>query len=207
MKVLIAEDEQILRTVLTGTLKKWGYDPVAVSDGDAAWKALRQSSDAPQLAILDWMMPGMDGVEVCRRARALKEKHPLYIILLTAKDGKEDIIAGLKAGADDYVPKPFDMGELRARVDVGRRMVELQEKLSARVKELGEALEHIKTLQGFLPVCSHCKKVRDDKGYWSQVESYIMRHSKVLFTHTICPTCMTKHYPEVQDSGIVLSGG
>jgi diguanylate cyclase (GGDEF)-like protein len=125
--VLIAEDDAMFRRILTNWLEKWNYQVTAVEDGVKAWSIL-QSSDAPQMVILDWMMPGMDGIEVCRKIRG--EQGPYrYLLLLTAKDGKQDVVAGLDAGADDYLTKPFEVEELRARVRAGRRILELQEAL------------------------------------------------------------------------------
>ncbi len=124
MRVLIAEDERITRRVLESTLTRWGYEVSAVCDGDEAWEAL-QKPDAPNLVVLDWMMPGPDGPTLCRWFRAEPRKQFTYIILLTAREGHEDVVAGLESGADDYVTKPFDRDELRARLDVGRRIVEL----------------------------------------------------------------------------------
>ena len=126
--VLIAEDDPIFHRVLQSQLQKWGYKVVAVKDGLDAWSALQQE-DAPQMAILDWMMPGLDGVELCRRIRILKPGPYRYLLLLTAKDDKEDVVAGLEAGADDYLTKPFHMDELHARVRAGKRILELQEAL------------------------------------------------------------------------------
>ena len=137
MKILIADDDVTSRRVLTGVLKKYGHEVVTTVDGAEAWEVM-QRPDAPRLAILDWMMPGLAGVEVCRRARTLPSDQPPYIIILTSRDEKADIVAGLEAGADDYVAKPFDADELRARVDVGRRLIELQE----RLMEAREALAH-----------------------------------------------------------------
>jgi len=128
MRILIAEDDCTSRIALTGVLEKNGYEVAVTVNGTEAWEVLRQP-DAPRLAILDWMMPKMDGLEVVQRARTLQSDRPPYIILLTAKDEKSDIIIGLEAGANDYLAKPFDAGELRARVEVGRRMVELQDAL------------------------------------------------------------------------------
>ncbi len=191
MKALIAEDEAVSRHLLEVTLRKWGYDVVVASDGAEAWRLL-QGDDAPELAILDWMMPGMDGPEVCRMVRELPQTLPTYIILLTARQSKDDIVQGLEAGADDYIAKPFDREELRARVQGGVRVVELQRSLAARVRELEEALTRVKQLQGLLPMCSYCKKIRDDQNYWQQVESYISEHSEAQFSHSICPNCYEK---------------
>ncbi len=190
MKILIAEDDPISSRVLGVTLQKWGYELAVTSDGDAALAAL-QAEDAPPLAILDWMMPGMDGVEVCRRVRQTARPVPTYIILLTAKSGKEDIVAGIEAGANDYLTKPFDRNELRVRVRVGVQMIELQMSLAARVRELEEALAEVNQLHGILPICSYCKMIRDDQNYWQKVEHYITEHSEAQFSHSICPDCYT----------------
>jgi two-component system cell cycle response regulator len=128
MRVLIAEDDRVSRKLLERVLVKWGYEVAVTCDGAEAWEAL-QSEDAPLLVILDWMMPGLDGVEVCKRVRELEAPNPPYIILLTARYGKADIVAGLEAGANDYVGKPFDRDELRARLEVGHRFTELNRKL------------------------------------------------------------------------------
>jgi len=135
MKILIAEDGQTERFLLEMTLAKWGYEVVATCDGKEAWQALSRE-DAPQLAILDWMMPGMDGTETCRKFRETCSSRPAYIIILTARTDKEDIIEGLQAGADDYLTKPFNPEELHARVQVGLRTLELQGSLADRAKEL-----------------------------------------------------------------------
>jgi len=141
MKILIAEDDLTSRTVLTEMLIKHGYEVTATVNGAEAWLAMQQP-DAPLIAILDWMMPEIDGLEVCRRVRALKSDQPPHIIILTARGEKADIIAGLVAGADDYLAKPFDPGELRARLDVGRRLIEMQAKLLDARNELAKQAMH-----------------------------------------------------------------
>jgi diguanylate cyclase (GGDEF)-like protein len=128
MKVLIAEDDSISRRMLEAFLVKWGYEVLVATEGEEAWEIL-QGNDAPRLAVLDWMMPGRDGVDICRSVRQRKGRPYIYILLLTARGQKEDIVEGLEAGADDYVTKPFDPYELRARLRAGRRIVELQEQL------------------------------------------------------------------------------
>ena len=188
MRILIAEDDLVSRKMLEATLVRWGYEVVITSDGEAAWKCLREP-DAPKMAILDWMMPGLDGVDVCSNLRTLTTSEPTYVILLTAKGNKADIVSGLQAGADDYIVKPFDRDELRARVQAGVRIVTLQASLAARVRELEETVARVKTLQGLLPICSYCKRVRNDGDYWQQVESYISDHSDARFSHGICPDC------------------
>jgi DNA-binding response OmpR family regulator len=191
MKVLVAEDQAVSRHILVGNLRKWGYDVTAVEDGTRAWEAL-QADEAPQLAILDWLMPGMDGIDICRQIRQSPRTRPIYLILLTARRGQEDKVTGLQSGADDYVTKPFNREELRARVQVGIRVLELQGALAQRVRQLEEALSRVKTLQGLLPICSYCKKIRNDRNYWQQVEGYISDHTEAQFSHGICPECYTR---------------
>ena len=133
MKILIAEDNSTSRRILESILIKWNYEVISARDGIEAWEKL-QGSDPPRLMILDWMMPGKNGVELCRELRERNDVGPMYIILLTARDDKNDIVEGLSAGADDYIAKPFNKDELQARIDVGRRMVELQDALIEREK-------------------------------------------------------------------------
>lgn len=190
MKILVAEDDPVSRCFLEVTLAKWGYEVVAVCDGTQAWETFQREN--PAIAILDWMMPGIDGAEVCRRARALDTTVPAYLIMLTAKSDKQDVVDGLDAGADDYITKPFNRHELHARIKVGLRIGELQKAVADRVAELERALSRVKQLQGLLPICSYCKKVRDDQNYWQQVDSYISKHSEVAFSHGICPDCFDR---------------
>ena len=126
--ILIAEDDPIFRKLLQSRLQSWGYRVIAVKDGDEAWERLQQA-DTPDLLILDWMMPGIDGIELCRRIRQRNQDLYQYILLVTGKDGKQDVIKGLEAGADDYLTKPFDLGELKARVWTGKRILSLQREL------------------------------------------------------------------------------
>ena len=128
LRILVAEDNPIFQTVLRSMLTKWGYDAVVVHNGNDAWQWM-QAPDAPRLAILDWMMPGMDGVEVCRRVRAELREPYVYILLLTARTEAQDLVEGMDAGADDYLTKPFNAHELRVRLRAGRRIIELQEQL------------------------------------------------------------------------------
>jgi DNA-binding response OmpR family regulator len=191
MQVLIAEDDRVTGEMLVRTLRRWEHDATLVPDGQRAWDYLRAAT-APTLAILDWMMPEMDGPEVCRRVRAELPDANMYLLLVTAREGRGDVVAGLDAGADDYVIKPFDPEELRARVAVGIRVLGLQQKLGERVTELQAALANVKQLSGLLPICSYCKRIRGDDQYWQQVEGYIAAHSDAQFSHGICPTCFAK---------------
>lgn len=191
MRVLIAEDDFTSRRMLEMMLRKWGYSVLVTSDGTEAWSRL-QEPDAPKLVVLDWMMPGMDGMELCHRLRGHEASKLSYIILLTAKTQKEDVAAGLNAGANDYITKPFNNLELRARIAVGRRVVELQQTLAERIEELGNARDQVRTLQGLIPVCMYCHKIRTDKNDWSRMEEYMGRHSDAQFSHGLCPDCLSK---------------
>lgn len=191
MRILIAEDDPISRTVLERTLRGWGHEVVVACNGLAAWQALERD-DAPKLAVLDWMMPELSGPEVCRRVRALARAEATYLILLTARDQTEDLVEGLASGANDYVAKPFDRQELRSRLGVGERMVVLQHELARRIRELEQAHSQVQQLQGLLPICCYCKKIRDDGNYWQGVESYIASKADVQFSHGICPECYQK---------------
>lgn len=135
MKILVADDDLTSRRMLSAMLAKWGFEVICCGDGNEAWLAL-QADDSPRLLILDWMMPGMDGVEICRRLRETDADAPSYIILLTFKRYKEDVVSGLEAGANDYIIKPFDFEELLARIKVGKRVIELQSALADRVEKL-----------------------------------------------------------------------
>lgn len=205
MKIVIAEDDPITQHLLQALVQKWGHEALLVSDGRAALEILQREGDPP-LAVLDWMMPGMTGIEVCRKIRETMTTNQPYILLLTAsRVGKEDVIAGLEAGADDFLTKPFEPPELHARLATGMRILRLQAELRARITELEDALTQVKTLKGLLPVCAWCRKLRDDAGYWQELEVYIMRRTDAQFSHGICPNCLKKYYPDFAPS--ILSQG
>jgi len=199
MRILVAEDDPVTRRILEATLSRLGWDVIPAPDGDAAWRILEklEGKNAPELAVLDWEMPGMVGIEICRQLRATPGFELMYIILLTSRGDKEDLAAGLAAGANDYITKPFDPIELEARVRVGERMVKLQTTLAARVVELENALSHVQRLQGLLPICSYCKRVRNETNYWQQVEAYLTSNSDLRLTHSVCPTCFERVMREI----------
>ena len=188
LRVLVADDERVSRTVVGAMLKKAGYEVSFASDGDQAWQHL-SGPNPPPIALLDWEMPGLAGPDVVRRLRAQEAQAPVYIILLTSRDFSADIVAGLRAGANDYVTKPANEDELVARVNVGARVVELQIALAERVRSLEEALANVKALQTLLPMCAYCKSIRNDQNYWEKVETYFHEHSGVSFSHSYCPIC------------------
>lgn len=179
MKILVADDDIVFRDVLVERLERWGYE-VSVSDNGATTWNLLQSGEF-RFLLSDWMMPGIDGISLCQKIRSTRINEYIYIIMLSAKNEKEDTIEGLDAGADDYITKPFEWNELRSRIRSGQRILSL--------------MEEVNTLNSMLPICASCKQVRDDKGYWQQIETYITQHSNTEFTHSICPDCMVKLYP------------
>jgi sigma-B regulation protein RsbU (phosphoserine phosphatase) len=151
VKILIAEDEFTTRMLLQVSLENWGYRVESVADGGEAWSILKQKT-APQIAILDWEMPELDGIDVCRKVKEMGLDNPPYIILLTARDHKKDIVQGFDAGADDYMTKPFNDNELRARVRVAERLVRTQTSLLESVRELKEVVNQLEMTQGELEV-------------------------------------------------------
>ena len=191
MKVLIAEDDVVSRRLMETHLARWGFTVVAARDGAEAWVQLRQHADI-EMAILDWMMPELDGIDIVQRIRAELQSRVIYILLCTARGGVEDLVTALEAGADDYVTKPFREQELRARLRVGVRTVTLERALRRRIAELDAALRHVRTLQGLLPICMHCKKIRNEKDHWERLESYLEEHADVEFSHGLCDECLAR---------------
>ena len=189
MRILTADDDAMLRHGLSVQLRRWGYDPIVCANGEEARGVLR-APDPPQLAILDRTMPGAGGIELCAEIRATPALQSTYVILLTAHDTRDDILHGLDGGADEYLTKPLDWEMLRARLKAGARIATLQRDLALRVAELQEALANVKQLSGLLPMCSYCKRIRDDSDYWQQLETYLSHHSEAEFSHGICPACL-----------------
>jgi sigma-B regulation protein RsbU (phosphoserine phosphatase) len=177
-------------------LTRAGYEVVSVV-GRAAWRGkLLQAPDAPSLVVLDWSMPGVDGPEICRRLRA---RGDAQLHVRGARDGtlaKQDVVEGLMAGADDFVSKPVDPEELKARMRSGERIVKLEQTLANQVRELKAAAEHVQELQGMIPICMHCKRIRNQTKVWEKVETYIEKRSGARFSHALCAECLEKYYPD-----------
>ena len=192
MKLLVAEDDAFYCGILQSVLRE-EYEVLIAQDGNRAWEML-QAAQAPRLALLDWQMPGLDGLQIGRKVRSHPAMGGFYLVIATVRQSLDDVLAGFEAGANDYITKPFHAEELRARLRVGRRVVELQAALAARVAQLQDALARVKQLQGLLPICSYCKRIRDDHDYWQQVETYMSEHSQATFTHGICPECYEKFF-------------
>lgn len=176
MKILIAEDDTTSRVMLSAFLGKLGHDVTETEDGLAAWEAFQRSQ--PDIVVTDWMMPHKSGVELVRAIRAAQRPAYTYIFILTALSSKDSFLIGLEAGADDYLTKPVDADELAARLVVARRTLGLQ----ARMERL----------EGMLPICSYCKRIRGEDGEWSDLERYVAAHSDASFTHSVCSVCYTE---------------
>ena len=177
MKILTADDDASSRAILTMALKSFGHEVVETRDGEEAWAQYRLHSF--QLVISDWMMPELDGVGFCKRVRSEQRPKYTYIILLTSLEGKLKYLEGMQAGADDFINKPFDRDTLAARIRVADRILNLQ--------------AEVKQLEGLLPICAYCKKIKDDGNQWQHMETYISRRTEANFSHGICPDCYEKH--------------
>ena len=186
-RILVLDDEPQILRALRVVLREAGFEAIPAETAEEALD--RASVRPPDAAIVDLVLPDGDGVEVTRELRRWSE---MPIIVLSAVGDEEEKVRALEAGADDYVTKPFDTAELRARMQVGARLVNLQSALADRVRELEAALSQVKQLRGLLPICCYCKKIRDDRNYWHQVESYVGTHADVRFSHGICPECSEK---------------
>jgi phosphoserine phosphatase RsbU/P len=185
VKLLIAEDDTFFRRLLEQTLVPQ-YEVISAHDGVEAWTVLRQP-DAPQLAILDWIMPGLSGPQVCQNLRQSPAASSTYLIILTAKNSPADVAAGLRLGADDYVTKPFTPEVLRARVRTGERVVNLYNELHARDLLLQQVEAREKRLRLLMPFCPGCGQLRLDDAYWRHVEDYI--HHLPAAPIGTCPSC------------------
>jgi len=181
MKILVADDDDFSRTLLVRALEGLKHEVTAAPDGRAAWKALRRQY-FPVL-ITDWLMPHFSGPELCRLIRKVARDNYTYIILLTVLEGKENYLQGMGAGADDFLTKPFDEDQLAARLHVAERILGLR--------------QHVRRLEGLLPICAYCKKIRDEQQQWQEVERYVAARSETTFSHSICPECLKRQMPEV----------
>jgi len=183
MKILIVDDDPTSRILLSATLKKFGHQVSVASSAEEVLAAL-ENGPVP-LLISDMVMPGMNGLDLCKRIRAANRPQYTYIILLTSVTGKSGYLVGMKAGADDFLTKPFEEDMLAARLVAAERILNLQ--------------SQVKQLSGLLPICCVCKKVRDDKNYWQQVESFIVKRTDAKFSHGYCPDCFKKVVSEIEN--------
>ncbi len=187
MRILIADDDVLASAVLDAALRKLGHDVVLVADGEIAWRAF--NLDPTRIVVSDWMMPGINGLELCERIRA-KGGSYTYFILLSSLDAKGiNLEQALAAGVDDFLTKPVNPEELRMRLHVAERI-------------LNFAMQ-VQQLESFIPICSYCRKVRDDANYWDRIENYINARTGSRFSHGICPDCYTREFvPQLKKAGV-----
>ena len=190
--ILIVDDQPTNLKVLLSFLQEHDYRVYMADSGQRALDIVPKIQ--PDLVLLDVMMPGLNGFEICGKIKADKELAAIPVIFMTALDTVGDKMTGFAAGGVDYITKPFHQVEVLARINTHIT-------LRKREKELEAALEEIKTLTGILPICSYCKQIRNDDGYWQQVEEYISQHSDALFSHGICPACYNKAMKQLKEDG------
>jgi phosphoserine phosphatase RsbU/P len=200
-RVLAVDDDTSTRMMFHGIISGAGWEPVLAGSGAEAFDLL-MAPDAPRVALVDWLMPEMSGIDLCQRLRTEMPASRLYIIFVTVKSAFDDIAHGLDIGADDYMVKPIAPAELRSRVRVGFRTLELQDGLADRVRELEASRAQVRQLRDLLPICSYCRRIRDDDDYWQDLEEYLSRHTAVKFSHGFCPSCYKRHVlPELELKG------
>ncbi len=198
-KIVIADDDTVTRKLIENILTVDEYNVKTAGDGRQALQLIREN--LPDLALLDVMMPGLTGYEVCRQMKTEPSTADIPVIFLTSKMELEDITEGFEAGAVDYVSKPPRPLELLARVRTHVELKKTRDSLQEHVRRLKESIEEIKTLSGMLPICANCKNIRDDQGYWQNVESYIADRSDAVFSHGMCPDCIKELYPQYAKKG------
>ena len=193
--ILVVDDDPDIRLATARVLDKAGYSVAEAENGTEALGLIHETR--PDLVLLDVVLPDMDGYEVCRRIKTDQHLKGTYVLMVSGtRTASDDQSAGLEIGADGYINRPLPNREILARTQAMFRIVHAERERDRLIGELQEALAKIKTLSGLLPICSYCKKIRDEKGYWNQVEVYIQKHSDADFSHSICSECMEKYFPE-----------
>lgn len=216
--ILIIDDISANLETLSECLEAAGFEVMAAQDGASGLTIAQRAR--PDLILLDVLMPGLDGFETCRRLKAVDSTQDIPVIFMTALTETADKVTGFEVGGVDYVTKPFQVEEVLARVKTHLALRQLQQQLEAQnvqlrqeiaermraeaereqlIGQLQEALANIKTLRGLVPICAACKKIRDDRGFWNQLESYLLSHTDAEFSHGICPECVRRLYPDLAD--------
>jgi len=182
MKVLVAEDDRTSRALLHGALIKIGYEVVEAVNGASAWDALMITGC--RIVVSDWVMPDIDGLELCRRVRADPKRPYVYFILLSGQRlGDADYAKAMDEGVDDFLLKPLNVEALRMRLRVAERIIGLSER--------------VRTLEGILPMCAYCRRIRDEGGSYASLEEFVSKKTPAQFSHGVCPECARKHFPEL----------
>ncbi|MCP4695285.1 MAG: response regulator [Gammaproteobacteria bacterium] len=190
--ILIVDDDIANLKIMAAYLRESGYDSMMAENGkDALEKA---QSGSPDLILMDVLMPGMNGFEACQHMKSSKNIKDIPVLFMTALSDIENKLKGFDAGGVDYITKPIQEREMLARIDTHLTLQSLRKSLEEKNTQLQKTLDEVSTLRGILPICASCKKIRDDKGYWNQIEAYIENHSDALFSHGLCPGCEKKFY-------------
>ena len=197
-KILVIEDHPATRKLLTDILGK-EYHLLIASNGEEALGLVRENFAIIDLILLDIIMPGMNGYEVCQKVKEDKRTQDIPVIFLTVMEEEHDEAYGFAVGVTDYIIKPISRLRLLARVRNQLALRQKQREVEQKNRELQAALDQIKTLQGILPICSFCKQIRTDQGSWQRLEEFIQAHSGAEFSHCVCPTCMKEQYPDYCD--------
>jgi len=183
MNILVAEDYPVASKILSLTLQQVGHEVIVVPNGAAAWEAFEENP--VRLVVSDWMMPELDGLQLCRRIRERMDREYTYFILLTANHaGRDNLALAMEAGIDDFLQKPLDREAIWMRLRVAERIL----RFTRQILQLDE----------LLPICSYCKKIRDDDAYWQQFEAYIQEHTGAHFSHGVCPDCFEQQMRELE---------
>ena len=190
MKILIAEDDPVSVKILKFTLEHYGHEVVVATSGSEAWEKF--DAEPVRVIVSDWMMPGLDGLQLCAKVRERRQTDYTYFILLTAiNTGRENLRQAMSAGIDDFLTKPLDREAILMRLRVAERILEFT--------------TQIRVLKELIPICMYCKRVRDDSNYWDQVEHYIHEHTGSNFSHGICPECFDKQIVILNRAGLTIA--
>jgi len=181
VKVLVADDDRTSRALLQGSLLKLGYEVLESKDGAGAWETINRTG--ARIVVSDWVMPDIDGLELCRRVRSRKDAPYVYFILLTGTMlGAGHYAKAMEKGVDDFLTKPLDVEALRTRLRVAERIVQLSER--------------VRTLEGILPMCAYCRRIRDERGSYKSLEDYVSDKTPAQFSHGVCAECAKKHFSD-----------
>jgi PleD family two-component response regulator len=198
IRILVVDDDSDIARGSSRVLEQAGYATVIAASGEEALQTM--PSFRPHLVLSDRDMPGIDGIEMCRRIKGDPEFADVFVILISGiLTDSEEQADGLDSGADGYIVRPITNRELAARVDAFVRILRLNLSLRDKNAELAAALAKVKLLSGLLPMCAGCKRICDDKGNWSEVESYVQKHSEATFSHGLCPNCTKKYFPNLTE--------
>jgi DNA-binding response OmpR family regulator len=195
IRILIVDDEPDILFATSRIIEKAGYQVERAASGRECMEKVRR--ERPDLLFLDVVLPDADGAEICRQIKADPDLRSVFVVLISGhKVDTEEQAEGLECGADTYIARPISNRELRARLRAIVRILEAERERDRVILELKEALAEVKKLSGLLPICSYCKRIRDDQGYWNQLEAFIQKHSSAEFSHSICKACADKYLAE-----------